>query len=129
MACASPLPWYLLEEQLSQVSIAGRGPEKQSADELKGNVGTLTGPPFFDALEKALGKHNLAIQGVGKYLANVSPFLWRRGFAFADNSRFMDSLRAEAIGGLHIWLRYARRQSNSVPTPSLYSPDTGASPC
>ncbi|OBT39138.1 hypothetical protein VE00_09691 [Pseudogymnoascus sp. WSF 3629] len=39
-----------------------------------GNVGTLTGPPFFSALATAIGTGNLAIQGVD-YPANVVGFL------------------------------------------------------
>jgi cutinase len=39
-----------------------------------GNVGTLTGPPFFSALATAIGTGNLAVQGVD-YPANVAGFL------------------------------------------------------
>lgn len=39
-----------------------------------GNVGTLTGPPFFDAMAKAVGASNLAVQGVD-YPADIPGFL------------------------------------------------------
>ncbi|KAH7412618.1 cutinase [Cadophora sp. MPI-SDFR-AT-0126] len=40
----------------------------------QGNVGTLSGPPMFDALGKMVGAQNLAVQGVD-YPANVRGFL------------------------------------------------------
>jgi len=42
-----------------------------------GNVGTLSGPPFFDALSKSVGPSNLAVQGVeyGKSLNSISYYL------------------------------------------------------
>jgi cutinase len=39
-----------------------------------GNVGTLTGPPFFQALAREVGAGNLAVQGVD-YPADVPGFL------------------------------------------------------
>ncbi|TVY83462.1 Cutinase [Lachnellula suecica] len=39
-----------------------------------GNVGTLTGPPFFDALEQQVGASNVAVQGVD-YPADIPGFL------------------------------------------------------
>ena len=39
-----------------------------------GNVGTLAGPPFFTALDSAVGAENVAVQGV-EYPANVQGFL------------------------------------------------------
>lgn len=39
-----------------------------------GNVGTLTGPPFFQALAQQVGADNLAIQGVD-YAADIPGFL------------------------------------------------------
>ncbi len=40
----------------------------------QGNVGTLSGPPFFDALSKVIGVKNLAVQGV-VYPADIPGFL------------------------------------------------------
>lgn len=40
----------------------------------QGNVGTLSGPPWFDAMGKMVGAQNLAVQGVD-YPANVQGFL------------------------------------------------------
>lgn len=39
-----------------------------------GNVGTLVGPPFFRALESAMGAGNVAVQGV-EYPADIPGFL------------------------------------------------------
>ncbi|KAF4637362.1 hypothetical protein G7Y89_g711 [Cudoniella acicularis] len=39
-----------------------------------GNVGTLTGPPFFSSLSTAVGAQNLAVQGVD-YPADIPGFL------------------------------------------------------
>lgn len=39
-----------------------------------GNVGTLTGPPFFAALAQQMGEQNLAVQGVD-YPADIPGFL------------------------------------------------------
>lgn len=39
-----------------------------------GNVGALVGPPFFKALEGALGSYTLAVQGV-EYEATVADYL------------------------------------------------------
>lgn len=39
-----------------------------------GNVGTLTGPPFFQALAQQVGADNLAVQGVD-YAADIPGFL------------------------------------------------------
>jgi cutinase len=39
-----------------------------------GNVGTLTGPPFFAALDKAMGAGQVAVQGV-EYPADIPGFL------------------------------------------------------
>lgn len=36
-----------------------------------GNVGTVTGPPFFQALAKKVGDDKLAVQGV-EYAANIA---------------------------------------------------------
>lgn len=38
-----------------------------------GNVGTVTGPPFFTALSSALGADNVAVQGVD-YAASTAGF-------------------------------------------------------
>lgn len=40
----------------------------------QGNVGTLSGPPFFASLATLVGMENLAVQGV-EYPANVQGFL------------------------------------------------------
>lgn len=41
-----------------------------------GNVGALAGPPFFEALEDALGSdYTLAVQGVDNYGATVTEYL------------------------------------------------------
>ena len=50
-----------------------------------GNVGTLTGPPFFQALAQQVGANNLAVQGVD-YPANVAGFL---AGGDADGSKLM----------------------------------------
>ena len=39
-----------------------------------GNVGSLVGPPFFKALDLALGEENLAVQGID-YPATISGYL------------------------------------------------------
>jgi hypothetical protein len=39
-----------------------------------GNVGTLAGPPFFDAVASAVGQQNVAVQGVD-YPADIPGFL------------------------------------------------------
>lgn len=39
-----------------------------------GNVGSLAGPPFFSALNSALGANNVAVQGVN-YAASVAGYL------------------------------------------------------
>ncbi|KAH8671961.1 carbohydrate esterase family 5 protein [Tricladium varicosporioides] len=39
-----------------------------------GNVGTLTGPPFFAAMDSAMGAANVAVQGV-EYPADIPGFL------------------------------------------------------
>ena len=39
-----------------------------------GNVGSITGPPFFNALNDALGADNVAVQGVD-YPANILGYL------------------------------------------------------
>jgi cutinase len=38
-----------------------------------GNVGTVTGPPFFNALNTAFGAENVAVQGVD-YAASTAGF-------------------------------------------------------
>ncbi|PQE16247.1 hypothetical protein CJF32_00010744 [Rutstroemia sp. NJR-2017a WRK4] len=40
-----------------------------------GNVGILVGPPFFYALEAAVGTSSLTIQGVNNYAASVATYL------------------------------------------------------
>jgi cutinase len=40
-----------------------------------GNVGILVGPPFFDALNDAVGANNVMIQGVNDYSASVQGYL------------------------------------------------------
>ena len=39
-----------------------------------GNVGSITGPPFFDALEVLLGEENVGVQGVD-YPASIGGYL------------------------------------------------------
>jgi hypothetical protein len=39
-----------------------------------GNVGLVTGPPFFDAIEQIVGSNNVAVQGV-EYGASIEGFL------------------------------------------------------
>lgn len=39
-----------------------------------GNVGTLTGPPFFDAMDTVMGPGMVAVQGV-EYAADIPGFL------------------------------------------------------
>ena len=39
-----------------------------------GNVGTLVGPPFFDAVQSAIGSKSLTVQGV-PYAASVQGYL------------------------------------------------------
>lgn len=40
-----------------------------------GNVGVLTGPAFFDAVQGQLGSKTLAVQGTNNYAADVEEFL------------------------------------------------------
>lgn len=40
-----------------------------------GNVGSLVGPPFFEAIKEQLGGRTLAIQGVNDYPATVTDYL------------------------------------------------------
>lgn len=40
-----------------------------------GNVGVLTGPAFFDAVQGQLGSRTLAVQGTDNYAADVEGFL------------------------------------------------------
>ncbi|KUJ23206.1 carbohydrate esterase family 5 protein, partial [Mollisia scopiformis] len=40
-----------------------------------GNVGILVGPPFFEALESAVGSGNLVIQGVNDYSASIAGYI------------------------------------------------------
>lgn len=40
-----------------------------------GNVGSLVGPPFFDAVKEQLGGKTLAMQGVNNYSATVTEYL------------------------------------------------------
>ncbi|KAG8160745.1 hypothetical protein KVR01_009009 [Diaporthe batatas] len=59
-----------------------------------GNVGALVGPPFFKALERALGgSHSLSVQGV-EYEANVGGYLEGGD---AEGSQGMASLVTEAF--------------------------------
>ena len=53
-----------------------------------GNVGTLTGPPFFQALSSSVGANNLAVQGVD-YPADIPGFL---AGGDAQGSKLMASL-------------------------------------
>ncbi len=39
-----------------------------------GNVGLVTGPPFFDAIQQIVGNNNVAVQGVD-YEASIEGFL------------------------------------------------------
>ncbi|KAN0095405.1 carbohydrate esterase family 5 protein [Hyaloscypha variabilis] len=58
----------------------------------QGNVGTLTGPPFFAALADVVGTNNLAVQGVD-YPASVQGFL---AGGDADGSKLMAQLVGQA---------------------------------
>jgi cutinase len=58
----------------------------------QGNVGSLSGPPFFDSLSKMVGASNLAVQGVD-YPANVQGFL---AGGDADGSKLMAQLVTKA---------------------------------
>lgn len=40
-----------------------------------GNVGFLTGPAWFEAIEDMVGSENVAIQGIQPYSASVDGFL------------------------------------------------------
>ena len=40
-----------------------------------GNMGTIVGPPFANALQQAAGEGNVAVQGVNDYPADVQGFL------------------------------------------------------
>lgn len=40
-----------------------------------GNVGVITGPPFFMALEALVGSSKVTVQGVNNYAASVATFL------------------------------------------------------
>ncbi|KAE9380672.1 carbohydrate esterase family 5 protein [Stipitochalara longipes BDJ] len=58
-----------------------------------GNVGTLAGPPFFNALEAKVGAGNVAVQGVD-YPADIPGFL---AGGDAGGSKKMASLVAQAM--------------------------------
>jgi cutinase len=59
----------------------------------QGNVGTLSGPPFFASLATSVGMDNLAVQGV-EYPANVQGFL---AGGDATGSKTMVSLVQQAM--------------------------------
>lgn len=58
-----------------------------------GNVGSLTGPPFFQALAQQVGPENLAVQGV-EYPANVQGFL---AGGDANGAQTMAQLTQQAV--------------------------------
>src|SRR5690242_18239470 len=58
-----------------------------------GNMGTLTGPPFVQALGKMVGEENLAVQGVD-YPADVAGFL---AGGDADGSKLMAQLVGQTL--------------------------------
>lgn len=58
-----------------------------------GNVGTLAGPPFFNALEASVGAGNVAVQGVD-YPADIPGFL---AGGDAGGSKTMASLVQQAM--------------------------------
>lgn len=58
-----------------------------------GNVGTLSGPPYFDALSKIVGVDNLAVQGVD-YPADIPGFL---AGGDANGSKAMAQLVRQAM--------------------------------
>jgi len=58
-----------------------------------GNVGTLAGPPFFNALEAKVGAANVAVQGVD-YPADIPGFL---AGGDANGSKKMASLVAQTM--------------------------------
>ncbi|ORY11428.1 cutinase, partial [Clohesyomyces aquaticus] len=58
-----------------------------------GNMGTLTGPPFVQALGKMVGAENLAVQGVD-YPADVAGFL---AGGDADGSKLMAQLVGQTL--------------------------------
>jgi hypothetical protein len=58
-----------------------------------GNVGTLTGPPFFNAMSQAVGASNLAVQGV-EYPADIPGFL---AGGDANGSKKMAQLVSQAM--------------------------------
>ncbi len=66
-------------------------PSPQKTTE-QGNVGTLTGPPFFAALADVVGTNNLAVQGVD-YPASVQGFI---AGGDADGSKLMAQLVGQA---------------------------------
>ncbi|CAN8103429.1 unnamed protein product [Discula destructiva] len=59
----------------------------------QGNVGALTGPPFFEALSAQVGAGNLLVQGV-EYPADVAGFL---AGGDAEGSALMAQLTEQAI--------------------------------
>lgn len=59
----------------------------------QGNVGSIAGPPFFDALEQQVGAENLAVQGVD-YPANIPGFL---AGGDATGSQAMADLTQQAV--------------------------------
>lgn len=59
----------------------------------QGNVGSLSGPPFFAALATSVGMENLAVQGV-EYPANVQGFL---AGGDANGSKSMAQLVTQAM--------------------------------
>lgn len=71
----------------AMIVIFARGTTEQ------GNVGTLSGPPFFAALAQSVGIENLAVQGVD-YPADIPGFL---AGGDANGSKTMAQLVTQAM--------------------------------
>ena len=89
-----------------------------------GNVGTLVGPPFFQALQDQVGADKLTVQGVD-YAANVAGF---RAGGDAAGSQTLAGLIGQVCGSTElsdINIDACRRSKPNAPTPSLLYLDTG----
>ncbi|EKD18956.1 uncharacterized protein L3040_001496 [Drepanopeziza brunnea f. sp. 'multigermtubi'] len=91
-----------------------------------GNVGTETGPPFFQAVARLVGQENVAVQGV-EYDADVIGFL--RG-GDPDGSEYMANLVEEVLSRcpdtkvtLSGWSQGAQLVHNAA---ELLKPETAA---
>lgn len=87
-----------------------------------GNVGTLVGPPFFNALGLAIGDENISVQGVD-YAATVAGYLEGGDVKGAETLAFLATKAATSClstqivlsGYRYISFRGSRRGAKSDP--------------